>query len=106
MGSLTKQSTAWVGRMVFRSQVKDWFTGFFAINRAAAAVASTAYLERYCEVQLLCIFHSQKLRIHTHPVAQLERLHGQTTIRWADGVMIFLRSALMMVLYALRMNPR
>jgi len=106
MGSMTKQSTAWVGRLVFGSQVKDWFTGFFAINRVAAAVAITAYLERYCEVQLLCIFHSHKLRIKTHPIKQLERQHGETTIRWSDGLMIFLRSALMMVLYALRMNPR
>ncbi len=106
MGSMTKQSTACVGRLVFGSRVKDWFTGFFAINRVAAAVATTTYLERYCEVQLLCIFHSRKLRIHTYPVVQLNRLHGETTIRWADGVMICLRSVLMMVLYALRMNPR
>lgn len=106
MGSITKQSTAWVGRRVFHSNVRDWFTGFFAINRQAAEAASTAHLERYCEVQLLCIFHSRKLRIATHPVLQLDRQHGQTSIRWGDGVMIVLRSALMMVLYALRMHPR
>ena len=57
MGSLTKALTAWLGRLIFRSHVKDWFTGFFAINQAAAKVAQGAYLERYCEVQLLCIFH-------------------------------------------------
>ena len=60
MGSVTKTFTAWLGRAIFRSQVNDWFTGFFAINRTAASHVSSAYLERYCEVQLLCIFHSDR----------------------------------------------
>ena len=106
MGSVTKKFTAWLGRLIFRSTVKDWFTGFFAINRAAAIVAQGAYLERYCEVQLLCIFHAANLRVETHPIEQQERNHGQSSINWLDGVMIFLRSTLMMVLYALRMHPR
>lgn len=106
MSSVTKQSTAWVGQKIFRSPVMDWYTGFFAINREAAAVAARAHLERYCEVQLLCLFHCSKLRIVTHSIEQLERVHGKSTIGWSAGVMIFLRSTLTMVLYALRMHPR
>lgn len=106
MGAISKQVTAWMGQVIFRSQVEDWFTGFFAINRVAAERASSAHLERYCEVQLLCIFHSSDLTVKTHRVEQLERQFGKTRIRWLDGVMIFFRSTLMMVLYALRMHPK
>lgn len=106
MGIVTKTFTAWLGRLIFRSNVKDWFTGFFAINRAAALSAQGANLERYCEVQLLCIFHEAKLRVETHPIQQLERKHGQSSINWLAGMMIMLRSSLMMLLYALRMHPK
>lgn len=39
MGSVTKTFTAWLGWLIFRSHVKDWYTGFFAINRVAALAA-------------------------------------------------------------------
>ena len=106
MGSVTKSFTAWLGRLIFKSHVNDWYTGFFAMNRAAAMIAQGAYLERYCEVQLLCIFHEAKLRVETHPIEQLERNHGQSSINWLGGMMIMLRSSLMMLLYALRMHPK
>jgi glycosyltransferase involved in cell wall biosynthesis len=106
MGALTKQATAWMGQVIFSSQVKDWFTGFFAINQVAAKRASEAHLERYCEVQLLCIFHSTNLRVKTHRVEQLDRQFGDSHITWFDGVQLFLRSTLMMLLYALRMHPK
>ena len=106
MASVTKAFTTWLGRVIFKSHVKDWFTGFFAINRAAAAAAQSAYLERYCEVQLLCIFHAANLRIETHPIEQLDREHGVSSIGWIGGLMILLRSSLMMLLYALRMHPK
>jgi glycosyltransferase involved in cell wall biosynthesis len=106
MGALIKKATAWMGQIIFHSQVKDWFTGFFALNRRAAERAASAHLERYCEVQLLCIFHSTELTVKTHCIEQLERQFGQTRIRWIDGVFIFFRSTLMMSLYALRMHPK
>jgi hypothetical protein len=68
--------------------------------------AQGAYLERYCEVQLLCIFHEAGLRVETHPTEQLERNHGKSSINWLSGMMIMLRSSLMMLLYALRMHPK
>lgn len=106
MGAMSKWVTAWMGQVIFRSQVEDWFTGFFAINRVAAERVSSAHLERYCEVQLLCIFHSSDLTVKAHRIVQLERQFGKTRIRWIDGAMIFFRSTLMMVLYALRMQPK
>jgi hypothetical protein len=106
MGSVTKKFTAWLGRLIFQSHVNDWYTGFFAINKAAALVAQSTYLERYCEVQLLCIFHEAKLRVESHPIEQLERNHGQSSINWLGGMMIMLRSSLMMLLYALKMHPK
>jgi len=106
MGSVSKSFTAWLGRLIFKSHVNDWYTGFFAMNRTAATIAKGAYLERYCEVQLLCIFHQSNLRDITHPIEQLERNHGQSSINWLGGMMIMLRSSLMMLLYALRMHPK
>ena len=106
LGSFSKTVTAWFGRLIFRSHVKDWFTGFFAINRSAAMAAQNNYLERYCEVQLLCIFHAAKLRVETHPIEQLKRNHGQSSINLLGGIMIMLRSSLIMLLYALRMDPK
>lgn len=90
MGSVTKKFIAWFGRLIFKSHVKDWYTGFFAINRAAAIATQGTYLERYCEVQLLCIFHAAKQRVGTHPIEQLERNHGQSSINWFGGIMIML----------------
>jgi glycosyltransferase involved in cell wall biosynthesis len=106
VGFFIKRFTAWLGAIIFRSNVMDWYTGFFAMNRAAAATAQVAFLERYCEVQLLCIFHVAKLRVHTHPIEQLERSHGKSSISWLGGMMIMLRSALIMLLYALKMQPK
>jgi glycosyltransferase involved in cell wall biosynthesis len=106
MGALAKQSTSWMGQVIFRSQVQDWFTGFFAINRVAAERVSVVQLERYCEVQMLCIFHNCNLMIKTHKVEQLERQYGKSRITWFDGVLIFLRSTLIMAMYALRMRPK
>ena len=106
VGFVIKSFTAWLGAIIFRSNVKDWYTGFFAMNQAAAIAAQAAFLERYCEVQLLCIFHAAKLRVHTHPIKQLERSHGKSSISWLGGMMIMLRSALMMLLYALKMQPK
>ncbi len=106
MGSVTKSFIAWLGHFIFKSHVNDWYTGFFAINRAAATAAQSAYLERYCEVQLLCIFHAASLRIETHPIEQLDREHGVSSIGWIGGLRILLRSSLMMLLYALRMHPK
>jgi glycosyltransferase involved in cell wall biosynthesis len=106
VGFFIKRFTALLGAIIFRSHVKDWYTGFFAINRAAASTAQAVFLERYCEVQLLCIFHAAKLRVHSHPIEQLERSHGKSSIGWLGGMMIMLRSALMMLLYALRMQPK
>lgn len=106
VGFIIKSFTAWLGAIIFRSKVKDWYTGFFAMNRDAAVIAQEVFLERYCEVQLLCIFHAAKLRVHTHPIEQLERRHGKSSISWLGGMMIMLRSALMMLLYALKMHPK
>ena len=106
LGFFIKSFTALLGAIIFRSNVKDWYTGFFAMNRAAAATAQVAFLERYCEVQLLCIFHAANLRVHTHQIEQLERSQGKSSISWLGGMMIMLRSALMMLLYALKMQPK
>jgi glycosyltransferase involved in cell wall biosynthesis len=106
MGTMTKQATAWMGQVIFSSQVEDWFTGFFAINRVAAVKVAGTFLERYCEVQLLCIFHSSNLTVKTHRIQQLDRQFGKSRISWIDGVLLFLRSTLMMLLYALRMHPK
>ena len=102
VGSFMKQMTAWMGRQVLRSQMRDWFSGFFAMNRSAGKIAAQFHLERYCELQLLCIFHSSAVRISSHHVRQFEREFGNSSISWFDGVMIFLRSSLMMVRYAVR----
>jgi glycosyltransferase involved in cell wall biosynthesis len=106
MGGIIKIVTAWMGRKIFNSDVEDWFTGFFAINRIAAVSASSSYLERYCEVQLLCIFYNSFMRVKTHYIEQKERNFGETRILWMDGVLIFIRSILIMLLYALRMYPK
>lgn len=105
-GTLTKYATSRMGQLIFKSQIEDWFTGFFALNRTAAKYISRAHLERYCEVQMLCIFLSRNLIVKTHRIQQLNRQFGKSRIRWLDGIFIFLRSTLMMILYALRMQPK
>lgn len=105
-GSFAKRTTSTIGRLIFDSFVDDWFTGFFAMNRIAANLAARYHLERYCEVQLLCIFHNADIRIAIHKVDQLERIYGQTSISFFTGVMIFFRSILIIGLYAIRMSPK
>jgi glycosyltransferase involved in cell wall biosynthesis len=106
LGNLAKRATSSMGRLVFDSFVDDWFTGFFAINRNAALLAVRYHLERYCEVQLLCIFHNANLRIFVHRVSQLQRKFGESSITLFSGVMILFRSLLIIGLYAIRMSPK
>lgn len=105
-GALTKQSTALMGQLIFRSKLRDWYSGFFALDREAALLVSGVHLERYCEVQMLCIFHTSKLKVLTHRITQMDRLFGSSRIGWFDGLMILFRSTLMMFMYALRMHPK
>ena len=101
-GSFLKQTIAWVGRRVLRSEIRDWFSGFFAMNRRSAKFAAQFHLERYCELQMLCIFHGTAIRIATRHVRQADRQFGETSINWFDGIMIFMRSSLIMIRYAIR----
>jgi glycosyltransferase involved in cell wall biosynthesis len=105
-GSCTKQATAGLGRWIFKSPVRDWFSGCYALNRAAAECLARAHLERYCEVQMLCLLHSARLPVQTLEMEQRARAHGISRISWLDGVMIVLRSSLMMALHAMRMPPK
>jgi len=105
-GTLTKYATSCMGKLIFKSQIEDWFTGFFALNRNAAKYISRYHLERYCEVQMLCIFLSGNLIVKTHSIQQLDRRFGKSRIGWLDGIFIFIRSTLIMILYVLRMQPK
>ena len=99
MGSVIKQATGWVGRRVLYCDLNDWFSGFFAINRNAGMVVSNVFLERYCELQMLCIFHRSSMKIRIHRFNQVDRRFGQSTISFAGGLMIFFRSMLLMFRY-------
>jgi hypothetical protein len=104
--SFTKVFTNYLGKIIFNSKIEDWYTGHFAINRVAANLTKNLQLERFCEVQLLCIFFKANLRIKSHKIYQFERLHGISSIGWLVGLKIFLRSLLIMILYALNMEPK
>lgn len=89
---LLKAITRWLAQTVIGCLHSDWFSGFFAMGRQAAQVFQSDYLERYCEVQMLCLAYKRHLRIRTVLVHQIERIHGESTIRLFSGLMLVLRA--------------
>ena len=99
--SWAKASTQWLAKQLLNSAHQDWFSGFFALNRRAALAVQLKQLERYCEVQMLCEFHSLGMRLQTVEIQQYPRTQGRSSIRTLGGLLIVLRACLLIFLYAL-----
>jgi hypothetical protein len=99
--SWAKASTQWLAKKLLNSAHQDWFSGFFALNRRAALAVQLKQLERYCEVQMLCEFHSLGMRLQTVEIQQYPRIQGRSSIRTLGGLLIVLRACLLIFLYAL-----
>lgn len=100
MGS--KAATRWLAQRALGCSHSDWFSGFFALSREAALRYESDHLERYCEVQMLCLAFSRALRVRTIMVGQLDRLHGESTIKLFGGLMVVLRAWLLILVHATR----
>ncbi len=94
------------GRLVFRTAIRDWHTGLMAFNRQAASFAGQQHLERFCEVQLLCIFLSRRLAVTSVLIDQQVRRSGESSINLLSGLLMVFRSLLTISLYAIRMQPK
>ena len=99
---LGQKWTELTAKVFLRARHADWYSGFFAMNRKAAKFFQETHLERYCEVQLLCLAYSGGLQVATVPVVQNERTHGESSIRLFKGVMLVLRACLIIVLHTNR----
>lgn len=104
--ALSKLLVGSFGRLVFRTAISDWHTGLIAFNRKAATQIVSQHLERFCEVQMLCIFLSKRLSVQSVMNEQLVRKSGKSSINALSGLMMVFRSLLTITLYAIRMQPR
>jgi glycosyltransferase involved in cell wall biosynthesis len=95
-----KALTCWLAQRAIGCSHSDWFSGFFALSPHAAQSFQLDYLERYCEVQMLCLAYVRHLRIRTVLVHQIDRAHGESTIRLFGGLMVVLRAWLLILMYA------
>jgi hypothetical protein len=95
-----KSCTRWIAQRAMGCNHADWFSGFFAIGRDAAQRFQADHLERYCEVQMLCLIFARHIRIQTVAVNQIKRAHGQSSIRLFGGLMVLLRAWLLILVYA------
>jgi glycosyltransferase involved in cell wall biosynthesis len=101
-----KGLTCWLAQRAIGCSHSDWFSGFFGLSRQAAQSFQFDYLERYCEVQMLCLAYVRQLRIRTVSVHQIDRAHGESTIRLFGGLMVVLRAWLLILMYALGRERR
>lgn len=69
----------------------DINSGFYAMNRSAAATFAEWPLERYPEPEMMIIASLRKLRILGVPIEQGERLHGRSTITVGRAFQLLLR---------------
>ena len=95
-----KGLTRWVAQRAMGCSHTDWFSGFFALSRRAAEGFQDDYLERYCEVQMLCLAYARGMRIETVTVHQIDRAHGESTIKLFGGFMVVLRAWLLILVHA------
>jgi glycosyltransferase involved in cell wall biosynthesis len=95
-----KSSTRWIAQRAMGCNHADWFSGFFAIGRNAAQRFQADHLERYCEVQMLCLIFARHMRIQAVAVNQIKRAHGQSSIRLFGGIMVLLRAWLLILVHA------
>jgi glycosyltransferase involved in cell wall biosynthesis len=98
--SWAKSLTQRLAKQLLNSTHQDWFSGFFALNRRAALAVQTKQLERYCEVQMLCEFHSLGTRMQTIEIQQYPRTQGRSSIRTLGGLFVVLRACLLIVVHA------
>jgi len=95
-----KGLTCWLAQTAMGCSHTDWFSGFFAMSRRAAQGFQADYLERYCEVQMLCLAYARRMRIETVTVHQIDRAHGESTIKLFGGLMVVLRAWLLILVHA------
>jgi len=98
--SWAKSLTQKLAKQLLNSTHQDWFSGFFALNRQAALAVQSKQLERYCEVQMLCEFHSLGMRMQTIEIQQYPRTQGRSSIRTLSGLFVVLRACLLILVHA------
>ena len=98
--SRAKSLTRWIAQQAMGCNHADWFSGFFAMGRDATQIFQADHLERYCEVQMLCLAFARRQRVQTVVVTQIQRAHGQSSIRLFGGLMVVLRAWLLILVHA------
>ena len=106
LSAMSKLVVGTFGRFVFKTSIRDWHTGLMAFNRQGAHDISRSHLERFCEVQLLCILLSKGRAVHSVLIEQMSRTAGRSSINLLSGLLMVFRSVLTISLYAIRMHPR
>jgi len=82
----------------------DVNTGFFAANRLAMQNINTHQLERYPEPQMFIVACISGLRVREVSIRQLDRLHGETTLNYAEGARIIYRITIFVLSELLRIR--
>ena len=82
----------------------DVNSGFFAANRLAMTKINNNQLERYPEPQMFIISCNSGLRVREMPFHQVARMHGNSTLNYAEGARMFYRISIFVLSEIFRKN--
>jgi glycosyltransferase involved in cell wall biosynthesis len=81
LGKLVKSYFSTIAAWITRGGIpKDVNSGFFALNRDAMVILSSASFERFPEPEMLIFAHKKGLRVTEVSISQTPRRHGKTTL--------------------------
>jgi glycosyltransferase involved in cell wall biosynthesis len=91
IASFTKRHLAFISNLMSGMKIKDWNTGFFALNRFAIEKLSHKYYARYPEIDLYLNASNLKLAISTVKIEQHKRSDGKSTLTTTHSIRMVIR---------------
>ena len=102
LASFVKKHINFLSNLITGSQIKDWSTGFFALNQLAIQELSQFDYARYPEVELFLNAHHLGLKISTFNIEQSNRTHGFSTLTFFPSLRLLMRFYLLLLRQILR----
>ena len=102
LATLVKKQINFLSNLMTGSQIKDWSTGFFALNRPAIKELAQFDYARYPEVELFLNAHHLGLKISTFNIVQSNRIHGFSSLTIFQSIRLLIRFYFLLLRQILR----
>jgi glycosyltransferase involved in cell wall biosynthesis len=102
IATLVKKYVNCLSNLVTGSQIKDWSSGFFSLNKRAIQELSEFDYARYPEVELCLNAHHLGLKISLFNIEQSNRIHGFSTLTFVQSLRLLIRFHLLLARQIIR----